>query len=169
MARISLVSYENAGADVRAVMDGHEAKGYRITNMKRTLLHSVLSFQSLEDGFYNMQERLAEFLDARAIMFFAYAISTEDDCIVCSLYFQDLLEQNKIDINNFKFSETEELLMSYGRQIVKTKGNGVSSELLDKLQERFSEAQLVEITTFAVMMIANNLFNNALKVESELR
>ena len=59
--------------------------------------------------------------------------------------------------------------MSYGRQIVKTKGNGVSSELLDKLQERFNEAQLVEITTVAVMMIANNLFNNALKVESELR
>ena len=54
MARISRVTYENASDEVKQVMDGHKAKGYRITNMKETLLHSIPAFQALEDGVYGM-------------------------------------------------------------------------------------------------------------------
>ena len=44
-------------------MDQHVAQGYRITNMKKTLLHSITAFQSLEDGFYRLQEQLEKFLE----------------------------------------------------------------------------------------------------------
>ena len=74
MAGISLISYEDASDEVKRVMDEHQQKGYRITNMKRTLLHSVTAFQSLEDGFYSLQERLETFLDSRTVAFYGYAI-----------------------------------------------------------------------------------------------
>ncbi len=77
MANISLIDYETASEEVKQVWTEHEKKGYRITNMKRTLLHSITAFQSLEDGFYSLQERLETFLDKRAVAFFAYAISQE--------------------------------------------------------------------------------------------
>lgn len=167
MARISLVSYDQADDTVKQVMDGHEAKGYRITNMKRTLLHSVTAFQSLEDGVYNLQEKLEEFLDQRTVVFFGYAVSTEDECIVCSTYFAKILESWGIDFSTFAFTETEELLIALARQIVNNKGK-VSGEILDQLQAKFNEKEIVEIVAFAVMIVANNLFNNILDVESEL-
>lgn len=167
MARISLISYDQADKEVQQVMDEHVAKGYRITNMKKTLLHSITSFQSLEDGFYNLQERLETFLDGQTIMFFAYAISTQDDCIVCSLYFKKLLDDAGLDINTFAFTDEQNLLIQLGREIVNNKGH-VSDELLDQLVERYTEQQVVEIVSFATLMIANNLFNNVLQVKSEL-
>lgn len=167
MARISLISYNQADDTVKKVMDGHEAKGYRITNMKKTLLHSVTAFQSLEDGVYNLQEKLEEFLDKRTVVFFGYAVSTEDECIVCSTYFAKILEDWGIDFSTFAFTKTEELLITLGRQIVNNKGK-VSGEILDQLQEQFNEKEIVEIVAFATMIVANNLFNNILDVESEL-
>lgn len=167
MARISMITYENADDYIRKAMDDHEAKGYRITNMKRTLLHSLTAFTSLEDGFYSLQKRLETFLDKRTVAFFAYAISTEDECIVCSAYFKNILDQWGIDFQHFTFTETEQLLIVLGREIVSGKGH-VSDTILDQLQERFDEIQIVELVSFASMMVANNLFNNVLQIDSEL-
>lgn len=167
MARISMISYENADKQIRDAMDEHQAQGYRMTNMKRTLLHSLTAFASLEDGFYTLQKRLETFLDKRTVAFFAYAISAEDDCIVCSTYFKNILDKWEIDFRNFAFTETEQLLITLGREIVSGKGH-VSDGILDQLQEKFDEVQIVELVSFASMMVANNLFNNVLQVESEL-
>lgn len=167
MGRISLVSYEQADDKVRKVMDDHTARGYRITNMKKTLLHSVTSFRSLEDGFYDLQEALVEFLGQQAVEIFGYAISSNDDCIVCSAYFQKILTDRGIDFETFAFTETESLLIEFAKAMVNQKGH-VPSEVLDELQKHFNEQQMVEITSFAAMLVANNFFNNALQVESEL-
>lgn len=167
MGRISLISYETADEHVKQVMDEHVAKGYRITNMKRTLLHSVTAFQSLEDGFYVLQERLEKFLDSRAVAFFAYAISTQNDCIVCSTYFKKILDDRGISFDDFSFTETERFLVKLGRELVDTKGL-ISDETRSELLERFTEPQAVELTAFATMMVANNWFNNILDVQSEL-
>ena len=164
MAGISLISYEDASDEVKRVMDEHQQKGYRITNMKRTLLHSVTAFQSLEDGFYSLQERLE---DSRTVAFYGYAISTENDCIVCSTYFKKLLDDAGIAFEDFVFTDTEEFLISLGREIVDTKGL-ISRETREELLRRFDEQQVVELVSFASMMIANNLFNNVLAVQSEL-
>lgn len=167
MARISLITDEIASEAVKREMEEHAAKGYRITNMKRTLLHSIPAFRSLECGVYDMQEKLETFLDKRTVVFFGYAISTTDECIVCSTYFRKILEDWKIDFDDFAFTDTEELLMKLGGQIAGNKGN-VEEELLDELQQSFSEEQVVDLVAFAVMIIANNLFNNTLDVQSEL-
>ncbi len=167
MAAISLIDYETASDEVKEVWTGHEKKGYRITNMKRTLLHSITAFQSLEDGVYNLQENLETFLDKRTVVFFGYAVSLEDDCIVCSTYFAKILETWGIDFETFSFTDTEDLLIKAGREIANRKGY-LTEETRAELLAKFDEKQVVEIVAFAVMIVANNFFNNALDVKSEL-
>lgn len=167
MGRITTIAYEQAEEDIKEIMDEHMDKGYRITNMKKTLLHSKTAFHSLADAFYDLQEELEKFLERRTVEIFGYAISSNNDCIVCSTYFRKLLTDNGIDFDTFNFTETELLLIEYARDMVDQKGH-VSSEILDQLQETFSEKEMVEITSFATMLVANNFFNNALEVESEL-
>ena len=99
--------------------------------------------------------------------FYGYAISTENDCIVCSTYFKKLLDDAGIAFEDFAFTDTEEFLISLGREIVDTKGL-ISRETREELLRRFDEQQVVELVSFASMMIANNLFNNVLAVQSEL-
>lgn len=164
MAIVSRIDLTNISSEVRDVIEGHKAKGYRITNMKETLLHSVTSFQSLEDGVYNLQEELEKYLDKRTVVIFGYAISSNDDCIICSNYFKKILIDNGIDYNTFEFSDDELLLIQFAKEFVESKAH-VSDGVLDKLGKRFDEKQLVEITSFAALLVANNYFNNALRVE----
>lgn len=164
MAIVSRIDLTNISSEVRDVIEGHKAKGYRITNMKETLLHSVTSFQSLEDGVYNLQEELEKYLDKRTVVIFGYAISSNDDCIICSNYFKKILIDNGIDYNTFEFSDDELLLIQFAKEFVENKAH-VSDGVLDKLGKRFDEKQLVEITSFAALLVANNYFNNALRVE----
>ena len=164
MSVVSRIGLSNISNEVKEVIEGHKAKGYRITNMKETLLHSVTSFQSLEDGVYNLQEELEKYLDKRTVVIFGYAISSNDDCIICSNYFKKILLDNGIDYATFEFSDDELLLIQYGKEFVENKAH-VSDEILNKLRSRFNEKQLVEITSFAALLVANNYFNNALRVE----
>ncbi len=164
MARISRIPYEKASDEVKAVMDGHKAKGYRITNMKETLLHSVPAFQALEDGVYGMIETVETFLGKRATEFLGYAISAENDCLICSNYFRKILIDQNIDFETFAFTDEENLLISFGRAFAQNAAH-VPNEILDALQERYTEKQMVEITAYASMIVANNTFNNALQVE----
>ena len=164
MARISRVTYENASDEVKQVMDGHKAKGYRITNMKETLLHSIPAFQALEDGVYGMIETVQTFLGKRATEFLGYAISAENDCLICSNYFRKILVDQGIDFDTFEFTDEENLLIAFGRAYTQNAAH-IPDELLDELAARYSEKQIVEITAYAAMIVANNTFNNALQVD----
>ncbi len=90
-----------------------------------------------------------------------------DDCLVCSTYFNNILEQWGIDFETFAFTETEDLLIRVGREIAGRKGY-LTEETRAELSEKYDEQQVVEIVSFAVVLIANNFFNNALDVQSEL-
>ena len=50
----------------------------------------------------------------RAADFYEYAISQKNGCLVCSIYFQNLLKKNGIDFENFAFTPKEEILIEYG-------------------------------------------------------
>ena len=62
---------------------------------------------------------LQRLIGKRAGDFFEYAISEENDCLVCSTYFRKLLKDNGIDFDNFQFTKKEELLISFGRALAK--------------------------------------------------
>lgn len=167
MARISLIDLEKADQSVKEAVDKHIADGYRITNEKLTLLHHLPSFEALELESYRLDRELQKVVGQRAADFFEYAISLENDCLVCSTYFTQLLKKNGIDdFNSFDFTEEERELIDFARAIANDPKN-VPDEIYEKLANRYTEEQIVLITTMGVFMIANNYFNDILKVESE--
>ena len=168
MPGISLIDLETASEEVKKVVADHVADGYRITNEKLTLLHHVPSFNALELESYKLDRELQKIVGKRAADFYEYAISLQNDCLVCSTYFTKLLKKNGIDdFNTFNFTDEERLLIAYARAIADDPKN-VSDELFEQLKARYTEEEIVVITTMGVFMIANNYFNDILQVQSEL-
>ena len=167
MPRVSTIDPATSSPGVKAAIRSHLGMGYRLTNEKLTLLHNVTAFDALEDRSYAVDRELQRLVGKRAADFFEYAISLENDCLVCSTYFGKLLRDNGIDFETFAFTDREQLLIDYGRAMAKDP-KGVPDELFEKLKAEFTEEELVVITTMGVFMIANNYFNDILQVESEL-
>jgi alkylhydroperoxidase family enzyme len=167
MPRISKINPENASPEVRAAIDAHLSEGYRLTNEKLTLLHNVIAFNALEAQSYALDREFQRLVGKRAADFFEYAISLENDCLVCSRYFAKLLRQNGIeDFEHFAFTDEEQLLIDYGRALARD-AKHIPDELFDRLRSAFSEETIVVATAMGVFMIANNVFNDALQVEPE--
>ena len=55
---ISLVDIKTAPADIREAAEKHLAKGYAMTNEKRTLLHNRVAFEALEGMSYAVSAEL---------------------------------------------------------------------------------------------------------------
>ena len=167
MARIDKIDLENTSVQVKEVVKEHLRQGYRMTNEKLTLLHNVTAFLALEEQSYAVDRELQRMVGKRAADFFEYAISLQNDCLVCSAYFKKLLRQNGIeDFNSFEFTPREALLIEYGRAIARDPKN-VSDDLFARLKEEFTQEEIVVFTTMGVFMIANNYFNDILQVEPE--
>lgn len=167
MPVIEKIDPEHASDEVQEAVRKHLACGYRITNEKLTLLHNVTCFEALEVQSYAVDRQLQRIVGKRAADIFEYAISQENDCIVCSTYFKKLLEGYGItDMASFEFTDTERLLVDYAKAVA-TDRKRIPEELFARLKERFTQEEIVVITTMGVFMIANNYFNDILHVEPE--
>lgn len=163
--RIPMTEYENSSEQVKELWDEQVEKHGRITNMKRTLLHHVPSFKVLME-WYPLRDEVAKIVGDFATDVLSYAISTQDDCLICSTFFRKILIDNGKDPDCLDLGETELLLWDYGRACGGLQGEGcVPDELFARMKEKFSDEQIVLITSFAGMMIATNLINNALEVD----
>lgn len=166
MPRIKKINLETASEEIKKVVREHEAQGYHITNEKLTLLHNVTAFRALEEQSYALDKELQRLIGKRAADFYEYAISMENDCIVCSTYFGKLLRENGIeDFEHFAFTDRENLLITYGRAIAKDHKN-IPDTLFEDLKKEFTEEEIIVITTMGLFMIANNYFNDILQVEA---
>ena len=163
MSYISKIDLSTAPQEIRAAVDNHLAQGYQLTNEKLTLLHNVTAFHTLEESSYELDRELQRLIGKRAADFFEYAISQTNGCLVCSIYFRNLLKKNGIDFDTFEFTEKEQVLIDYGQAIAEDPKH-VPQELFDKLKANFTEEEIVVITAMGVMMIANNYFNDILGV-----
>ena len=108
MSYISKIDLSTAPQEIRAAVDNHLAQGYQLTNEKLTLLHNVTAFHTLEESSYELDRELQRLIGKRAADFYEYAISLQNDCLVCSTYFRKLLKDNGIDFDNFQFTKKEE-------------------------------------------------------------
>ena len=108
-------------------------------------------------------KQLARLIGKRAADFYEYAISQANGCLVCSIYFRNLLKKNGIDFDTFEFTPEEQVLIDYGRAIANDPKH-VPEGLFTRLKTYFNEEQIVVITAMGVMMIANNYFNDILDV-----
>jgi len=163
MARIAPIDFNNADALVKKEFEDQIKKNGRITNMKRTLLHSLPSFHALME-WYPLRDELLKFIGEREFDIYAHAISTENRCLVCSTFFRKILVESGDNPDTLRLSDREQALVDFGSQCV-NEPNGINDELYSRLKSFFSDAQIVALTAFAGLMIATNLINTALKVD----
>ncbi|MBQ8031991.1 MAG: hypothetical protein IJ260_10775 [Butyrivibrio sp.] len=163
---VSLIDIDNASQEVKDAINKHVAEGHTITNEKRTLLHNIPSFWALEGKSYELSAELKKFISPRAANLFEYAISVENDCLVCTTYYKKYMESIGVDINNLDYTEEEELVIEYAQAIVRDRKN-IPLDLFDRIKARIGEEGLVVLTTMGMFMIANNYFNDILHVRSE--
>lgn len=163
MARITPVDYEHAPAAARAAHEQHERDYGRMTNMKRTLLHSLPSFHALME-WYPMRDAVRQFLGDRATTIFAHAISAQSDCLICSTFFRRILIDAGEDPERLVLDAREQLLVEFGRQLA-VDAKDVSDELYRRLAAAFTPPQIVALTTFGCMMLATNVFIDAMRVD----
>ncbi|MDQ9130220.1 hypothetical protein RDT67_27830 [Serratia fonticola] len=159
---ISIPEFEYLPHEAQLRYQDQVEKYGRITNMKRTLLHSPTAFDALM-SWYPLFNQLKILVGERAALFYAYAISTQNDCLICSTFFVKILRDNGITFDEFTFSEKEQLLVDYGRAIVRNPQE-IDETVLNALQRQFDEPGIVLLTAFAGLMIATNLINTVLKV-----
>lgn len=163
MARIPPLEREHAPADVRARYDDQIKQHGRVTNMKRTLGHEPAAFDALMT-WYPLRERVASFLGDRDTYVFAHAISTQNDCLICSTFFRRIFIDAGDDPDTWTLTERQRLLVDYGRQLADDP-RGVDEALYERLARDFTPQQIVVLTAFGGLMVATNLFNDALRVD----
>jgi len=163
MARILTLEYQAAGPEMRREYDAQIAAHGRVTNMKRTLGHSPAAFRALME-WYALESEVLPFLGKRRTHLFAHAISSQADCLICSTFFRRLLAEGGEDPDHLALDEREADLVCYGRSLARDP-HGVTDELHARLGAWLSTPQLVALTAFGAMMIATNVFNNALRVD----
>ena len=163
MPRIRPVEYAEATPAVRAVHDEVVRQEGRITNMKRTLLHSLPAFHALME-WYSLRDTVRPFLGERLVDLFAHAISAENDCLICSTFFRRILLESGQNPDRPVLSEREEVVVEFGRRLAKPFAR-VHDDLFARLASTFTDEQIVALTAFGALMVATNVFNNALDVD----
>ena len=163
MPRIPPLDTETAPADARAAADAHVRGHARMTNMKRTLLHSLPAFHALME-WYPLRDTVQPFLGERLTTLFAHAISAETDCLICSTFFRRMLIQTGENPERLKLDGRETAVVDFGRALAASPFR-VSEEAYQRLADYFMPAQVVALTAFGALMVATNVFNNALDVE----
>jgi alkylhydroperoxidase family enzyme len=163
MARIPPLEFEQAQPAAREELDRHRVAGGRLTNMKRTLAHSPPALHALMQ-WYPLRDTVRPFLGERLTTLFAHAVSTQTDCLICSTFFRRMLIEAGENPDDLTMDERERTVIEYGRQLARDP-NGVSDELYGRLTRWLQPQEIVALTAFGGLMIATNIFNNALRVD----
>lgn len=162
MARISLRNIEEAETEIKAAYAAEEKKSGYVTNMKRTLLHALPAYEALMQ-WYPLREEVAKFLSPKEILVFCHAISTENDCLICSTYFRRDFVALGLSPDTYELTEKEQLLEQLGRGISNHK-SGVPDAIYSAVSKHYTEEQMVLLTAFGAIMVATNIINNVLEV-----
>lgn len=162
MSYLPMTEYADSSGLVRREYDDQIQKHGRITNMKRTLLNHPPSFHAYME-WYTLKDELIPVIGDRAVSLFSYAISSENDCLICSTFFRKILIDSGENPDDPKLNETERLLIEFGHAISRDPHH-ISEGIYTSLKERFSDEQITLLIAFAGIMAATNLFNTVAKV-----
>ncbi len=162
MAHISQPAYESLPAEARRRWDERLASDGEVSNMKQTLLHSPVAYDALMTWF-PLRDALLPIVGERGVIIFSHAISTTNECLLCSLYFRRALIARGEDPNAREdLSLQERDLAEFGRALAR---DGAAPDVLvAALRERYGEPGVVTLVAFAGLMIATNLVNTALDI-----
>src|SRR5919202_3334055 len=157
MPRIAPLDTEAAPPDARAAADAHVRNHARMTNMKRTLLHSLPAFEGLMQ-WYPLRDAVQPFLGERLTTLYAHAISAETDCLICSTFFRRMLIQTGENPDRLKLDERESAVLDFGRALAVSPFR-VPDEVYQRLAGFFGPAQVGALTPFGGLVVATHGVN----------
>src|SRR5438105_7151983 len=163
MPRIPPIELEQTSAEARAAFEKGIARWGRLTNMKRTLLHSLPAYQVLME-WYTLFDVVKVFLGERLAIIFSHAISAESDCLICTTYMRRLLIDWGENPDELNLDEKGQAIVQFGRAIARP-GNRVPDNIYTNVAGVFNDEQMVALTAFAGLMVATNIVNNVLEVD----
>lgn len=162
MARITPLQEQAAPDASRDLAAAHLAAGGRMTNMKWTLARAPAALEALLQ-WYPLHDQVVPFLGERRTNLFCHAISTQAECLVCSTFFRRILTDSGEDPDALVLDETDELIADLGRRLA-ADAHSVDDAMHARLREHFDEAQVVLLVAFGSIMLATNVFNDAMGV-----
>ena len=169
MAHITQLDYASATPEQQAAHDAELRLRGRMTNMKRTLLHSPVALRVYGEWFA-LRDELRPVLGDRAIWLFAHAISLASDSPVGSNFMRRALIQGGDNPDALSLTPAEALLVQLGTALGQDP-KSVPDEIWPTLAASYSDKTLVDLIAFAGLMVATNLFTDAVETEldAELR
>ena len=147
MGFLSFTEYESASPEVRREYDDQVRRNGRVTNMKRTLLHSVPAFKAYME-WYTLKDLVVPFIGERGVALFCHALSYGNGCLICTLFFRKILVDAGDNPDSPRLNETEQLLVDLGSQIAKDP-HTIPDTIYAQLTKSFSEEQIVLLIAFA--------------------
>ena len=163
MARIAPVDETSAPPASRELAAAHAATGGRMTNMKWTLAHSPVALDALLQ-WYPLHDQVAPVLGERRTWLFCHAISDQSDCLICSTFFRRLLIDAGEDPAALQLDPFDELIVDLGRRLA-ADPHSVDDALHARLAERLAPEHIVTLIAFGAVMVATNVFNDAMGVD----
>ncbi len=163
MAHVHLVTREDLSPDGQQRWDAEiERSGAEPTHMKRALLNHLPSYDALMN-WYPLYAEIERIVGKRGAVVYSFAISTQNECLLCTTYFRRALKERGEDINGRDFDEVENDLAEFGRSL--TRQHRSDPELVARLVDRYGEEGIVALIGFGIVMIGNNITNSFLNVE----
>ncbi|MBX4937908.1 hypothetical protein [Rhizobium binae] len=163
MSHLPQIDYDTASPEVRAAHDEEVRLRGRMTNMKRTLLHSPAAHRIYAEWF-TLRAELDHAISDRAIWIFSHAISKAARSRIAVTFFRRALINKGFNPDALEFSDEEALLDDFGKAIV-ADSNAVPTELWAKLKLSYETKVLVDLVAFAGIMLATAVFNNIVEVD----
>lgn len=162
MARVAAITLQTATPAQATLWKETEAH-HVVTNMKATLLRSREALRAVLE-WYPLFHKVKAFLSERESVLFCNAISRANHCTLCSLFMRRTIVQWGEDPNQLTLDDRAQTLVDFGRQLA-VDANAVSDELFARLKSFLNDEEIVDLTAFGALMIVNNVFNSALKVD----
>lgn len=163
MAHVKLVSRDDLSPEGQQRWDAEIVRsGADPTHMKRALLNHLPTYDALMN-WYPLYGEIERIVGKRGAVVYSFAISTQNECLLCTTYFRRALRERGEDINGRDFTEIEDDLAEFGRSL--TRQHRSDPELVRRLIERYGEEGIVALVGFGILMIGNNITNSFLNVE----
>ncbi|HVW94243.1 MAG TPA: hypothetical protein VHB74_16755 [Devosia sp.] len=128
----------------------------RMTNMKRTLLHSPMALRVYGEWF-TLRDELLPAIGDRSIFIFAHAISRGNASPTGIAFMRRALIQMGFDPDALDLTPEEADLVRFGEALGRDP-HSVGDELWAPLASRYSDKTLVDLVAFAGIMVATNVF-----------
>jgi hypothetical protein len=163
MSHIPQIDYETAAPDIRQAHDEEVRVRGRMTNMKRTLLHSPAAHRIYAEWF-TLRDLLYPVIGDRAIWIFSHALSKASRSPIAITFFRRALITAGFDPDALVLTEEERLLADFGTAIA-VDSNTVPPAIWQQIKARYDAPTQVNLVAFAGIMLATAVFNNVVGVD----